>query len=50
MDNDKCCGKCQYHKTDEKGEWYCGNELSDYYALETDYNGGEDCVDYEDKE
>ena len=48
MNNEECCGTCQYHKLDDKGEWYCSNEISDYYALETDYT--DECIDYEEKE
>ena len=30
------------------GEWVCTNDLSEYYALETDYSDA--CVDYEGRE
>ena len=41
---EQCCGTCKYHRTDDNGEWVCTNDLSEYYALETDYSDG--CVDW----
>ena len=41
---EQCCGTCKFHRTDDNGEWVCANDLSEYYALETDYSDG--CVDY----
>ena len=39
------CGTCKYHKTDNMGEWYCGNQRSDHYCEYTDYN--DDCIDWQ---
>ena len=47
-DMEQCCGTCKFHRTDDNGEWVCTNDLSEYYALETDYSDG--CVDYEGRE
>lgn len=41
----KKCGTCVFHKTDEHGEWYCGNQRSDYYCDYTDYN--DTCIDWQ---
>ena len=43
-DMEQCCGTCKFHRTDDNGEWVCTNDLSEYYALETDYS--DICVDY----
>ena len=47
-DMEQCCGTCKFHRTDDNGEWVCTNDLSEYYALETDYS--DVCVDYEERE
>ena len=41
---EQCCGTCKFYRTDDNGEWVCTNDLSEYYALETDYS--DECVDY----
>ena len=41
---EQCCGTCKFHRTDDNGEWVCTNDLSEYYALETDYSDG--CMDW----
>lgn len=46
--NNKCCGTCKFHRTDDNGEWVCVNDLSEYYALETDYS--DMCVDWTGKD
>lgn len=38
------CGNCKYYEYID-GEWFCNNEESEYYGLETDYK--DRCVDYE---
>ena len=45
---EQCCGTCKFHRTNDSGEWVCINDLSEYYALETEYSDG--CVDYEGRE
>ena len=45
---EQCCGTCKFHRTGDNGDWVCTNDLSEYYALETDYSDA--CVDYEGKE
>ena len=40
----ECCGTCRFHRTDDNGEWVCANDLSEYYALETEY--GDTCDDW----
>ena len=42
------CGTCKYHRTDDGGEWICVNDMSEYYALETEYS--DMYVDYEGRE
>ena len=41
---EQCCGTCKFHRTDDNGEWVCINDLSDYYALETEW--GYTCDDW----
>ena len=41
---EQCCGTCKFHRTDDNGEWVCTNDLSEYYALETEY--GDTCDDW----
>lgn len=41
------CGTCYYHKVDNMGEWYCGNQRSDHYCEYTDYN--DDCIDWHER-
>lgn len=38
------CGHCMYHVHQEDG-WYCANENSENYGLETAYDEGEECYD-----
>jgi hypothetical protein len=52
---DKCCGTCQHHKCEgsycgDDPEWICDNPDSDYYGDYTEYDDGEECVDYERRE
>ena len=43
MDNEnKCCGTCYWHKK-VCGEFQCFNEHAEGFALETQYDDGEDC-------
>ena len=44
-DMEQCCGTCKFHRTDDNGEWVCTNDLSEYYALETEYS--DMCVDWD---
>lgn len=45
----ECCGICRFcRKSVETGEWVCTNDLSDCYAMETEYNY--QCEDYEERE
>lgn len=44
----QCCGTCKFHRTDDIGEWVCTNDLSEYYALETEYSYC--CEMYEERE
>lgn len=45
----ECCGTCQYPRYDRNYEsWVCGNEVSDNYGLDTNYN--DCCEDYEERE
>jgi hypothetical protein len=39
-----CCGTCEHH-TMKNGEWYCNNQDSENYVLETEYE--DYCEDYE---
>lgn len=48
MDEEKKCGTCQYHRK-QGSEWMCFNEHCDGFALETDYNDGEDCDGWEER-
>lgn len=44
----ECCGTCSNcRKSEETGEWICANNLSDNYAVETEYNHR--CEDYEER-
>ena len=45
---EQCCGTFKFHRTDDNGELVCTNDISEYYALETDYSDA--CVDYEGRE
>ena len=36
--NNECCGTFKFHRTDDSGEWVCTNDLSECYALETEWN------------
>lgn len=49
MVNKRCCGTCYWHKK-LCGEWQCTNDEAEGYALETDYEDGEDCPDWEAKD
>ena len=48
MMDEKCCGNCKYHRTDANDEYCCFNEMSDYYALETEFT--DECIDYEERD
>lgn len=45
---EQCCGTCKFHRTDDGGEWICVNDMSECYALITDYS--DVCVDYAERE
>ena len=46
MDNEnKCCGTCYWHKK-VCGEFQCFNEHAEGFALETQYDDGEDCNEW----
>ena len=49
MKNNQKCGTCRFHTADDQG-WFCENPDADVYGLETDYNDGEECVDYESRD
>ena len=49
MENEKCCGTCQYHRTDADGEWICTNVDSDNNGIPTAYDDT-GCFDYEKRE
>lgn len=49
MDNEKCCGTCWYHRK-QGNEWQCHNEHAEGFALETAYDDGEDCDEWEGRE
>lgn len=40
------CGDCRYHRKEGR-EWCCMNEDAEWYGLETDYNDGNACADFE---
>lgn len=49
MDNEnKCCGTCYRHKK-VCGEFRCFNEQAEGFALETQYDDGEDCNEWEER-
>lgn len=55
MQNEHCCGKCKHHKPanpyyELEAEWLCDNEDSDYYSCFTEYDDGENCIDFEERE
>ena len=35
---ERCCGTCKFHRTDDGGERVCANDMSEYYALETEWS------------
>ena len=49
-----CCGSCKFHKPttdcELEAEWLCDNEDSDYYSCFTEYDDGENCIDFEERE
>ena len=45
---EKCCGTCYWHKKC-CGEFQCFNESADGYALETAYDDGKDCEEWEER-
>lgn len=48
--NDSCCGNCKYHRSYHShgnSTWYCDNEVSDNYTIETEYQ--DECEDFEEK-
>ena len=44
---ESCCGTCEHHRCDIKGEWVCGNPESDYFTDYTEYK--DYCEDYEER-
>lgn len=54
MDNGHCCGSCKFHKSatdyELEAEWLCDNEDSKYYSCFTEYDDGETCLDFEERE
>lgn len=49
MDNEnKCCGTFYWHKK-VCGEFQCFNEQAEGFALETQYDDGEDCNEWEER-
>lgn len=50
-----CCGSCKFHKPVSSDifwncDWLCDNEDSDYYSCFTEYDDGENCIDFEERE
>ena len=45
MENDRCCGTCEFHRYYD-GEWICCNVDSDNNGLETAYDD-RGCYDWE---
>lgn len=41
------CGHCVWHRKHPNGDWYCNNENSENYILETAYDDG--CDDFEER-
>lgn len=49
MNNQEVCGTCKYNRRDRQtGEFYCGNESGDNYAVPTFYD--DTCDEWEEKE
>ena len=49
MDNEnKCCGTCYWHKKC-CGEFQCFNESAEGFAIETAYDDGKDCEEWEER-
>lgn len=49
MDNEnKCCGTCYWHKN-AVGEFQCFNESAEGFAIETAYDDGKDCEEWEER-
>ena len=43
------CGTCKYNKYNSyEQSYYCGNEDSDYYGIDTAYD--DECEEWEDKD
>lgn len=40
MSEEKICGLCKWHRTDEDGDWQCMNPDSEYYTDWTEYKDG----------
>lgn len=47
-DEEKCCGTCYWHKKC-CGEFQCFNESAEGFALETAYDDGKDCDEWEER-
>lgn len=47
-DRERCCGNCQHRIRELDGSFYCGNEESEGYGLETLYT--DCCDDFEKRE
>ena len=41
----ECSGHCVWHRKNNNCEWYCNNEDSENYVLETGYEDTCDCYD-----
>ena len=44
----ECCGTCRYHRCDEDGCWFCGNDRSEFYVDWTEYD--DVCDEYEERD
>lgn len=49
MNDEEICGKCLYHKKEEDW-WVCTNPSSECYGCCTEYNGGSECEDFEERQ
>lgn len=46
--NREICGECKWHIADDgrpTPDWYCGNDLSDYFGDYTDYTDTCECFE-----
>ena len=52
-ENDRICGNCLHRilvfKKGRTAGWTCMNEHAENFALETEYEDGEECPDFESK-